>query len=75
MDKRRRDRLTEDQPGESSTKVGWRMGEWCRDTGLSRSFAYELIGAGVITSVKAGNARIITTSPAQYIAALAGDPA
>jgi hypothetical protein len=71
MNKRLKDELASSSP----TKVGWRVGEWCRDTGLSRSFAYELLAGGVIHSVKTGNARIITTSPGDYIASLAGEAA
>jgi hypothetical protein len=52
------------------TKMGWRVNEWADDVGISRSFAYELLTAGTIASVKAGAARIITTRPAEYLASL-----
>jgi hypothetical protein len=51
-------------------KVGWRFKEWCPATGVSRSYAYELLGAGKIKAVKAGAATIITTSPSEYLASL-----
>lgn len=51
-------------------KAGWRVNEWAEDVSLSRAFVYELIAAGTIKSVKAGNARIITTRPAEYLASL-----
>jgi len=53
-----------------STKAGWRVSEWAADVGLSRAFVYELLSAKKIDSVKAGNARIITTKPADYLASL-----
>ena len=58
-----------------STKAGWRVPEWAADVGLSRAFVYELIGDGTIKSVKAGNARIITTRPVDYLASLASPQA
>ena len=57
----------------SATKAGWRVNQWADDAGLSRSFAYELLSAGKIASVKAGAARIIVTSPAEYLASLAAE--
>jgi hypothetical protein len=53
------------------TKAGWRISEWTSDTGLSRAYAYILLNDGKIESVKSGAARIITTSPAAYLASLA----
>jgi hypothetical protein len=52
-------------------KVGWRVSEWADDVGLGRAFTYQLIGEGRIKSVKIGAARIITTSPADYLRSLA----
>ena len=60
------------KPAASPTKVGWRVSEWSEDTGISRAFTYKLLTAGTIKSVKAGSARIIITSPAEYLASLAG---
>lgn len=59
----------------SPTKAGWRVAEWARDTGLSRSYAYDLMKAKTIAFKKAGTARIITTSPAAYLASLPGGDA
>jgi hypothetical protein len=67
--------LTENQNQPVDSKVGWRISEWANDTGLSRAYVYLLLGAGTISSVKSGNARIITTSPKDYLASLAGDVA
>jgi hypothetical protein len=57
----------------SQTKAGWRLPEWCADVGCRRSTAYGLLTDGKIKSVKLGNSRIITTSPAEFLATLA-DP-
>jgi len=54
-----------------SSKAGWRIAEWHRDAGVSRSKTYELLEDGKIQSVKVGAARIITTSPAEFLASLA----
>lgn len=55
-------------------KFGWRVKEWGEATGLSRAFVYELLASGAVISVKVGAARIITTHPRDYLAALAGRP-
>jgi hypothetical protein len=52
-------------------KVGWRVNEFAADAGISRSLVYMKISEGVIDSVKLGAARIITTSPSDFIASLA----
>jgi hypothetical protein len=52
------------------SKAGWRVNEWARDAGLGRSSVYNLLAAGAITSVKVGKARVITTAPADFLAAL-----
>jgi len=54
----------------ASPKVGWRVNEWSASVGVSRAFTWELIAEKKIGSVKAGKARIITTSPTAYLAAL-----
>ena len=54
----------------SATKAGWRPAEWAADVGVSRASAYLLMQAGTIRSVKSGKCRIITTTPAQYLASL-----
>jgi hypothetical protein len=48
-------------------KVGWRVNEWADAIGLGRAFTYQLIVEGKIRSVKIGGARVITTSPADYL--------
>jgi excisionase family DNA binding protein len=58
-----------------STKAGWRPKEWADATGVSRSYTYELMDANRIHSVKLGSARIITTSPQQFLASLAEEAA
>jgi hypothetical protein len=68
---RHRNRLTEPQP----PKVGWRVSEWTEGTGLSRAYAYLLINEGKLRSVKSGSARIILTSPSEYLESLAGKAA
>jgi hypothetical protein len=75
---RHRNRLTEPTGGETvygPTKVGWRVSEWAPAVGLSRSETYNLLAANVIASVKSGKARIITTSPSEYLASLANEAA
>ena len=67
--------ITENQNQRVDRKVGWRISEWANDTGLSRAYVYLLLGAGTISSVKSGNARIITTAPAAYLASLSNGPA
>jgi hypothetical protein len=51
-------------------KVGWRIDEWTRAIGGSRSATYNLLKAGIIASVKMGRARVITTPPQDYLATL-----
>jgi hypothetical protein len=54
-------------------KVGWRVPEFAAATGISRSSVYELIAGPKpqIASVKFGGARIITTTPEDFLASLA----
>jgi hypothetical protein len=52
-------------------KVGWRVSEWSRAVGLSRATVFNLLAAGTISGVKSGNARIITTTPLDYLTSLA----
>jgi hypothetical protein len=53
-------------------KVGWRVSEFAISTGIGGSSVYELIADCTITSVKFGGARIITTSPEDFLASLQG---
>ena len=59
-------------PRLSATKCGWRIGEWCRDTGLGKTTVFALIAEGSVDSVKVGKARIITTAPGDFLAQRAG---
>ena len=52
-------------------RLGWRVPIWCAEVGCGRSFAYELIKAHKIDSVKLGAMRIITTPPREFLATLA----
>ena len=53
-------------------KVAWSIKNWCGDTDLSPAYAYELINEKKISSVKVGGKRLITTSPRDFLASLAG---
>ena len=53
-------------------KVGYTIPEWCHAVGLGRSKLYLLIADGTVQSVTVGRRRIITTTPADFLAALAG---
>jgi hypothetical protein len=48
-------------------KAGWRVPEYSHATGLSRSLIYEKIADGSLASVKVGVARIILTSPEDFL--------
>lgn len=56
-------------------KAGWRVPPWCDEVGCGRTFAYELIKAKKIDSVKLGAMRIITTPPSKFLAELAEEQA
>jgi hypothetical protein len=53
-------------------KVGWRINEWADAVGLCRASVYNLLDDQKIAAVKSGSARIITTSPREYLTSLAG---
>jgi hypothetical protein len=59
-------------PPANPTKAGWRPKEWARDVSLCTASVYNLLAQqpSPISSVKHGRARIITTSPAEYLASL-----
>jgi hypothetical protein len=59
----------------SQNKAGWRVPSWCAEVDCGRSFAYELIKAKKIDSVKLGAMRIITTPPSKFLAELAEEQA
>jgi excisionase family DNA binding protein len=60
--------IAESQPN----KAGWRVAEWAASAGISRSSVYELIADNRISSVRFGGARIITTSPEDFLKSLRG---
>ena len=62
---------TPKSPRVATPKVGWRIPEWSGATGVSNSTTNELIAAKRIDSVKLGWARIITTSPRDFLKTLA----
>jgi hypothetical protein len=51
-------------------RTAWRIDEWAANVGLCRASVYNLFAQKKIASVKAGKARLIVTSPADYIASL-----
>jgi hypothetical protein len=51
----------------NTEKVGWRINEFSDAVGICRAFTYQLLNDGKIESVKIGNARIITTSPGEFL--------
>jgi hypothetical protein len=51
-------------------KAGWRVSEFAAAAGISKSSVYELLQAKRLDSVKFGGARIIVTSPADFLASL-----
>ncbi len=54
-----------------SSKAAWKVNEWAFEVSLSRSYVYELISQQKIKSVVVGKSRLITTSPAAFLDALA----
>jgi hypothetical protein len=55
----------------NSEKVAWTVKGWCEAVELSPAYAYELMAAKRINSVKIGGKRLIVTSPREFIASLA----
>jgi hypothetical protein len=55
-------------PSHTSPPLGWRVEEWSKACGISISFARQLIAQNVVKSVKRGRARIILTTPKEYLA-------
>lgn len=53
-------------------KAGWSVPEFCFGAGIGRSKAYEMMNAGLVSFVIIGRRRIITTSPADFLARAAG---
>ena len=61
--------MHENQVIASRPKSGWKILEWCAETGISRSSAYNLLTSDPprLEAVKFGRARIITTPPAELL--------
>jgi hypothetical protein len=55
-------------------KLGWRLNQWCKATGVSRSKTYLLLTEGRIAAVKVDRLTIITTPPAAFLKAHAPYP-
>ncbi|AWJ87618.1 ethanolamine utilization protein EutA (plasmid) [Azospirillum sp. TSH58] len=53
------------------TKAGFSVPEFCHGVGIGRSKVYELMTAGAIRFVTIGRRRIITDSPAEFLARVA----
>ena len=49
-------------------KSGWHVDDWCDDSGIGRTKAYEFMAEGHIEFVKVGARTIITTHPAAFLA-------
>ena len=54
-------------------KVAFGVMEFCQATSLKRAKVYQLCKAGDLSFVKCGTRTLITTSPAEFIAGLAGN--
>jgi hypothetical protein len=54
-----------------SERRGWRINQWAHEVGVSRAYVYaSLLSTNRIESVKVGRARVITTSPDEFLASL-----
>jgi hypothetical protein len=54
---------------QAAGKAGWRVSQWSAETGVGKTTTHALIKDRIIESVKvAPKLRIITTSPAEYLA-------
>jgi hypothetical protein len=51
-------------------RAGWSVEDWSRATSIGRTKVFELIQQRAIQSVAFGRRRIITTAPAEFLAAL-----
>lgn len=54
-------------------KAGFSVSEFCFGAGIGRSKAYDLMKEKRISFVTVGRRRIITTSPADFLAGMAGN--
>jgi hypothetical protein len=51
-------------------RAAWRVNDWRQQVPISRTKFYSERNAGRISTVKAGGATLVTTSPKEYLAAL-----
>lgn len=51
-------------------KAAWSVKSWCACLDLSPAYAYELMAAGKVASVKIGGKRLITISPKEFLLGL-----
>ena len=56
--------MAEQQPH----KAAWSVKNWCDALDLSPAYAYELMAARKVASVKVGGKRLITTAPKDFLA-------
>jgi hypothetical protein len=55
----------------ASERRGYRINQWAHEVGVSRAYVYaSLLDKGLIESVKVGRARVIVTTPDEFLAAL-----
>ena len=55
----------------ASERRGYRINQWAHEVGVSRAYVYaSLLDKGLIESVKVGRARVIVTTPDEFLASL-----
>ena len=52
----------------TSTRAGWSVRDWCNDAAVSDALFYKLAPDQRPSSVKVGGKRIVTESPAAWLA-------
>lgn len=60
--------MSKEQQANNSGRLAYRVNEFCRSVGISRSVFYELIKKGKIKTVKIGGSRVVPASEATRIA-------
>jgi hypothetical protein len=61
---------TKESPIVRQPQAAWRIDDWGYSVGISRMSVYNLMTKGLVKSVKCGRARLIVTSPADFVASL-----
>jgi hypothetical protein len=64
--RRRRDQSIRDKE-EHHRQIAWKLNTWCKVVDISRAKAYLLIEEGRIKSFKLDGARMVLTSPQEFI--------